>query len=298
MIKLNLETTCKEQEIIKEYLENNVSKELAEKINNGTPSEKDGKPLINKKTLKDFMEYACNEAKNLAEKNAKSACIEDTVVFGWAIHYFKENSIVGTLYNTDGSKYIPITKTPLPKKESSQPIKPKTKPQTQYTLFDFINSDNNTEEKEEKNNIEMTDKKISPIYIKNNELQEKYPEYAIIHRLGDFYEIFGNNAKIIGDKLELTITGRDVGLDERIPMIGFPYHVSNKYFEKILKIMPIIIKENNEIIVKEMNKQETKIDTATGEIIKENNTNEENNEFDTKLLLDISLLLKDKITLE
>ena len=58
MIKLNLTTSCKEHELIKEFLEQNVSETLAEKINNGVRIEKDGITLINKKTLDGFMDYA------------------------------------------------------------------------------------------------------------------------------------------------------------------------------------------------------------------------------------------------
>ena len=82
MTKLNLEATSREQEIVKAYLEENASETLAGKINNGTPVEKDGKHLINRKTLDGFMRYACDEARKLAAKGASSACVEDMVVFG------------------------------------------------------------------------------------------------------------------------------------------------------------------------------------------------------------------------
>lgn len=58
MVKLNLEAKDKSQERIKAYLESNVSEILADKINNGTPFEKDGKQLINRKDLDGFMDYA------------------------------------------------------------------------------------------------------------------------------------------------------------------------------------------------------------------------------------------------
>lgn len=96
MTKLNLEATSREQEIVKAYLEEDASETLAEKINNGTPIEKDGKQLINRKTLDGFMKYASCEARKLASKGANSACVEDKVVYGWAIHYFEEDSIEGT----------------------------------------------------------------------------------------------------------------------------------------------------------------------------------------------------------
>ena len=89
-MRLNLETKTKEQELVKAYLEENASETLAEKINNGTPFEKYGKSFINKKTLDGFMKYASDEARKLASKGANSACVEDKVVYGWAIHYFEE----------------------------------------------------------------------------------------------------------------------------------------------------------------------------------------------------------------
>ena len=114
MRTLNLETQNSAQQRIKEYLEQNASEVLAEKINNGVWIEKDGKKFLNKKTLDGFMSYATEEARKVAEKGAMSACIEDSVVFGWAIHYFEEDSIEGTLYNEDGTEYAKPK--PAPKK--------------------------------------------------------------------------------------------------------------------------------------------------------------------------------------
>ena len=105
MIKLNLQATTPEMEVLKTYLEENASETLAGKINSGVKIQKDGKTLINKKTLETFMEYAHDEAKKLVAKGARYACIKDDIVFGWAIHYFEEADIIGTLYNEDGSEY-------------------------------------------------------------------------------------------------------------------------------------------------------------------------------------------------
>ena len=65
MKELNLKANTPSEQKILEYLQNNASETLAEKINNGTPFEKDGKPLRNKKTLSGFMQYACDEARKL-----------------------------------------------------------------------------------------------------------------------------------------------------------------------------------------------------------------------------------------
>ena len=135
-MKLNLETNTKEQELILHYLEENASEVLANKINNGTPYEKDGKQLVNKKNIESFMKYACDEAKKLAEKGASYACIEDATVFQWAIHYFEEDTILGTLYNQDGTPYE-APKKEIPKATPKPVVKeePKVK---QLSLFDMI----------------------------------------------------------------------------------------------------------------------------------------------------------------
>jgi len=120
---------------IKEYLEHNASDTLADKINNGTPLTKDGKHLIMRKTLQGFFKWATTEARKLAEKGANFACVDDQTVFGWAIHYFEEESIGGELFNLDGTPY----QAPKPKTEPKAPTKPiqapKTEPQ-QLSILD------------------------------------------------------------------------------------------------------------------------------------------------------------------
>ena len=114
MKELNITATTSEEQRIKAYLEENASDTLRVKIENGMPYEKDGVILTNRKTLSGFMEYACEEARKQAEKGARSACIEDQVVFGWAIHYFEEDCIIGTLYNADGTPYKQETRKNVP----------------------------------------------------------------------------------------------------------------------------------------------------------------------------------------
>ena len=81
----------------------------------------------------------------------------------------------------------------------------------------------------------------------------------------------------ISNELELTLTGRDCGLKERIPMIGFPYHVADVYIDKILKFTSVVVVDGENIIVKEQHKT-TNIDIETGEIF--DLTEEEMREFD------------------
>ncbi len=263
-MQLNLETKTKEQGLVKAYLEENASETLAEKINNGTPFEKDGKSFINKKTLDGFMKYASSEARKLASKGANSACVEDKVVYGWAIHYFEENSIEGMLFNEDGTEYKPTPKSPPAQVRKSEPKKPE---QRQASLFDFMEEPKsepevNDEDKqpskeeidetlseiaEEKAKVE-TQKPVSPLWQQYQDLQKKYPDRILLYRLGDFYEVFGDNAVILSNELGLTLTGRDFGLESRIPMIGFPYHAADNYLRKMAKKHKVAIAETKDDI--------------------------------------------------
>ena len=169
MIKLKLETNTEEERLIKEYLENNVSETLADKINNGTKIIKDNKTLLNKKSLSDFMQYACEEARKLAEKSLNYACIEDKVLFGWAIHYFEEDSLEGTLYNEDGTEYKKIVKTEY--KPPVAKVEVKKKPENKQANFlDMFNNQNNQEEIEEVEDDTIEEKKpINLLTIKEKQ---------------------------------------------------------------------------------------------------------------------------------
>ena len=285
-MRLNLETKTKEQELVKAYLEENASETLAEKINNGTPFEKDGKTFINKKTLDGFMKYASDEARKLASKGANSACVEDKVVYGWAVHYFEEDSIEGTLLNDDGAKYKPAPKSTPAKVKKVEPKKPE---QRQPTLFDFMEpqksepevKDDDDEQpsqeeideilaeiaEEEKADTQL-EKPVSPIWQKYQKLQKEHSDRILLYRLGDFYEVFGDNAVTLSDELGLTLTGRDVGLDSRVPMIGFPYHAADNYLRKIIQTHKLAFAESTDD-VKLLPEPEEDYDELTEEEMRE-----------------------------
>ena len=303
---LNLETKTKEHEIIKKYLQDNVSETLANKINNGVQITKDGKQLINKKNLVGFMSYATEQARKQAEKGANSACIEDKIVFGWAIHYFEENELIGELYNLDGTKYEP----PKPKYTPPKNTKPISKPETkvvakQTTLFDFVESEDKEQVEEKVEVVEQPkqENSVSTVYTKYMNYQNKYPNSVICYRLGDFYEVFGEFAKKVAEHLNLTLTGRECGLKERVPMVGFPYHVSDNYFKKANELFDLVVVDgNNETHYSKYEPEtyvEENIDMETGEIITSPETEDDLiDSFDKKLLLDISILLEDQIIVE
>lgn len=169
-MKLNLETKTKEQVLIKQYLEENTSETLASKINNGVKIVKDNKTLINKKDLNGFMNYANQEARKLAEKGSNCACIEDKVVYGWAIHYFEEDEIEGNLYNEDGTEYKVEIKKTTPKIESKP--EPKKPEKQQATLFDLMSFD--TSQKQEK--VEENDNDIED--FSEQEIDEELDKVA------------------------------------------------------------------------------------------------------------------------
>ena len=155
MKTLNLEAKTDEEIILLEYLQENVSDTLADKINNGVPAEKDGEHLISKKTLAGFMEYACKQAQEQATKGTKSACVKDDIVFGWAIHYFEEDSIIEKLYNQDGTEYKPAKQEIKPAKQVEPPKKEKP---TQLSLFDEPEEPQKDDEDDIDDEIEETPK--------------------------------------------------------------------------------------------------------------------------------------------
>ena len=290
MKQLNLEAKTKEQQRIKAYLEENASDSLAGKINNGVLIKKDGKILLNRKTLDGFISFATEEAKKQAEKGARYAMVEDDVVFGWAVHYFEEDSIEGTLFNEDGSEYKaqpkPAAKAPAVKAQ------PKPQPKPQMSMFDLMGEDlegkpeddedtmpSDEEIQEIMAEIAEEDKKkqasTSPVYRKYLEVQDRYPQAIIAMRLGDFYEVFGKNAEVLANELPLTLTGRDCGLESRVPMVGFPYHTAEKYFGKILSNGHTLVVMENDDEVRELPSAQG-VDLETGEILSE----EEMREFD------------------
>ena len=327
-MNLNLETKTKSDEIIKAYLEDNASEILADKINNGVFIEKDGKRLLNRKSLSSFMQYATEEARKLAEQGAKSACIEDSVVFGWAIHYFEEDSIEGTLFNEDGSEYKNTVTTPKTSGKStytptSAPIVKKQEPQ--LSLFDMMNSNAQTDEQtdnsgedyneepteeeldeaaqqtaieipEEKTLEEKPQPKGTPFYEKYKEIAIKYSDGIVCYRLGDFYEILGKKATTVANELELTLTGRDCGLEQRIPMVGFPYHCSGRYISKLVdrgyKVIVVESLENIKQLQKE--KVQPEIDAETGEILGDNDDGETLKNYHRGALLTLLELFEDE----
>ncbi|MEY7999995.1 DNA mismatch repair protein MutS [Clostridium sp. Mt-5] len=75
---------------------------------------------------------------------------------------------------------------------------------------------------------------LTPMMKQYMEVKEKYKDYILFFRLGDFYEMFFDDAKTAARELELVLTGRDCGMEERAPMCGIPYHAANSYVGRLI----------------------------------------------------------------
>lgn len=282
-----------------EFLEQNASEALADKINNGVFIEKDGKRLLNKKDINGFDQYTYTLAEKLvAEKKGKHCVrITNTEVYEWAVKYFDDDTVEGTLYNEDGTEYKP----PKPVTQTTKPAAtytpPKPQPKPQMSLFELMenpateqttdsatpapeskaeespavshNPEENgfadeeeptaeelleaaeiakNEEQDEptepkkgqpKSEISLTEKAVqpqgSPFYQRYMQVQDKYPDHIVLYKRGDFYEALGKGAQILAENLALTLTGRDCGLSERVPMVGIPCHAVDNYIGKAIE---------------------------------------------------------------
>ena len=78
-------------------------------------------------------------------------------------------------------------------------------------------------------------KKLSPMMAQYMELKDKYEDCIVFYRLGDFYEMFFEDAIIASRELELTLTGKSAGLEERVPMCGIPHHAYSSYIDQLIE---------------------------------------------------------------
>ena len=83
-------------------------------------------------------------------------------------------------------------------------------------------------------NMVVDKEKCSPMMKKYLETKEQYKDCILFYRLGDFYEMFFDDATLVSRELERTLTGKDCGLKERAPMAGVPYHAADGYIAKLV----------------------------------------------------------------
>ncbi len=77
--------------------------------------------------------------------------------------------------------------------------------------------------------------KLSPMMQQYIEIKEQYKDDILFFRLGDFYEMFFEDAKLVSRELELTLTGKNCGLEERAPMCGVPFHSADTYIARLVE---------------------------------------------------------------
>ena len=75
---------------------------------------------------------------------------------------------------------------------------------------------------------------VTPMMAKYLETKEQYKDCILFYRLGDFYEMFFDDALTASKALEITLTGKDCGLEERAPMCGIPYHAADTYLNRLV----------------------------------------------------------------
>ena len=81
----------------------------------------------------------------------------------------------------------------------------------------------------------MAEKKYTPMMQHYLKMKEENPESILFYRLGDFYEMFFEDAKFVSQELDLVLTGRSAGVEEKVPMCGIPFHAANSYIQRLVK---------------------------------------------------------------
>lgn len=178
---------------------------------------------------------------------------------------------IGTLYNEDGVEYKPVVRAVTKTTATVTPPKPAPKPQ--MSIFDMMT--NETTENSDNSSIspprpqitvkaDETTKKVIPPAISADKpkppsafyqtylkLVERHEGFLILLRLGDFYEALNDHATTLANELNLTLTGRDVGLAERVPIVGIPFHAVYDYVNKIIERgYKVILAENSDDVLK------------------------------------------------
>ena len=129
---------------------------------------------------------------------------------------------------------------------------------------------------------EVDKTKLAPMMAHYVELKEKNLDTIILYRLGDFYEMFFEDAELVSHELELTLTGRNAGLEERVPMCGVPYHAVDIYIDKLIKKgykVAICEQLEDPKSTKGMVKRDITEVISSGTVITQNSLNEKENNY-------------------
>lgn len=157
--------------------------------------------------------------------------------------YYSQQELInrGLFSELDYKEYAEIEKNILSNLQCEQELK-----------FDRKENDSNSgvpfrypnwQDEQTVEHTELT--QVTPYYQKYLIAQNINPKAVVLMRLGDFYEIMGESAQVVSAELDLTLTGRDVGLSERVPMCGVPFHAVDEYLNKILQKHSVLLVEEN-----------------------------------------------------
>ena len=109
----------------------------------------------------------------------------------------------------------------------------------------------------------MSVKKLSPMMTQYLATKEQYKDCILFYRLGDFYEMFNEDAVVCSKELDLTLTGKDCGVEERAPMCGVPHHAYESYVQKLIEkgYKVAICEQTDKIVDKVMQREVVRIIT-------------------------------------
>ena len=132
---------------------------------------------------------------------------------------------------------------------------------------------------------------LTPMMKQYFEIKNNYPDCIVFYRLGDFYEMFFDDAIIASKELELTLTDRDCGQEEKAPMCGVPYHASSVYIARLIaKDFKVAICEQVEdpSVAKGLVKREVVRVITPGTLLESNILDEKSNNFLVSIYFDES----------
>ncbi len=126
----------------------------------------------------------------------------------------------------------------------------------------------------------INESKLSPMIKQYLATKEEYKDCILFYRLGDFYEMFFDDAKVASKELELTLTGKDCGLEERAPMCGVPHHAYESYVQKLIeKGYKVAICEQTDKIVNKIVQREVVRIITPGTVIDSSMLNDATNTY-------------------
>lgn len=108
------------------------------------------------------------------------------------------------------------------------------------------NNDENISKSAEK--VQNSEKSL---FEKYNDIKQKYPNNIVLYRVGDFFEVLGEDAKTVAEWAGLTLTGRNDPNTGRVPMVGFPFHMLEKYVDKVRRHQSVTLVQEENGIIKE-----------------------------------------------